>query len=308
MGGVVAPRCSATDTIVRMRLPSKANTFVILMVVSAVALLVQKWTGSVRGLFQPLALPQWVMSKFSRDAHDKVAGLLEPKITQEEARRLQQENESLRRLLADQQALADTLARQVAELSNLREQWPDSQARVVLAAVVAYDADRRRESLLIALDDRTGPLMRSGLWVVAGLHETPTRELLGERWLVGRIEEVQSRVARVQLVTDPKFKVAVQFGILTEKGWALADEACFLQGRGGGRMLAFPATRDYYAAGYRMVVVPPAADLPLRLSLGKIESSSVNADSSKCYDLTVVPWAPAESLTHVYVLVTPGKP
>jgi len=302
----VASHGSAVVISVRMRLPSKANTFVILMVVSAVlVLLPREWTNAVRGLFQPLALLQYLLNSASQKVEHKAEGLVEPKITQEEAQRLLRENQSLQRLLVDQQGLADTLARQVAELSNLRDQWPDSHARVILAPVIAFDADPRRESMSIALDERSGPLMRPKLWVVAGLHETPTRALLGERWLVGQISDVQPRVARVQLVTDPGFSVAVQFGILTEKGWALADEQCYLQGRGNGKMLADMVTRDYYAAGYRMAVVPPDANLPLRLSLGRIESSRVNPQSSKWYDLTVVPWAPARSLTHVYVLVTP---
>jgi hypothetical protein len=112
-------------------------------------------------------------------------------------------------------------------------------------------------------------------------------------------------VARVQLATDPRFQCGVRAGrVLADGTVQLAPEACVLNGIGGGRMRITQAVQDYYKAGYPLVVVPAARELPTALTLGRIESAAPRDDSPQHFDLGVVPWGRADSLTYVYVIST----
>ena len=288
-----------------MGVPSKSTVVWILL--AAVALtavfLPSSCTGWLRRPFQPLALLQWPVASSARETERVAHNSLGERITAAEAQRLRTENAELERLVVQQQLALNDFEERWERVTGLRDVLPDNDVQLVLAPVVAYDADPRRATLQIALNERTAPLVKPGQWVAAGLLQTPSRELLERQWLIGRVSEVQTRLARVQLATDPKFRTEVRVAILTDgTRWALSDEGCVLDGRGGGRMLISQARADYYEEGYRMVVVPASRELPFPLTLGQIESSKRRSDSSQHWDLAVVPWGPAESLTHVFVI------
>ncbi len=293
-----------------MRLPSKSATFAILMVASAVSafLVPSSWTAPVRGVFQPLGLVQWMFSSSGREAGAVVNGAGGQRVTQERARELLKENEELKTQVVNQQQMIDEFQAQLDQVTALRGQVPYSQARIVLAPVVSYDASPARDTLQIALNERTSSLIKVGQWVAAGVPETPTRELLCRQWLIGRVSEVHTRLARVQLATDPKFRAGVQAGRLAGQSagnqWRLelADEACVLDGQGGGKMLISQAKENYFESGNQLVGVPASRDLPAPFVLGRIVAAKHRDDSSKHYDLTVIPWGSVERLTHVYVI------
>ncbi|MCK4341289.1 MAG: hypothetical protein KAY37_06150 [Phycisphaerae bacterium] len=295
-----------------MRPPSKSGTFLILMTASAVsAFLLVSWTDWLRGPFQPLALGQWPVSASTRETAAAIDDLTAEDISPERALQLARENDALRQQLVEQQGRLTQLQQALDSATGLAAQSPDGNAVMVLAPVVSYDANPRRDTLLVALNERTHDLVRQGQWVAAAILEPPGQIQPSRRWLVGRVSEVQMRLARVQLATDPGFRTRVHAAQVLHEGDdtlhpASAGEGCILDGQGGGRMLISQAEEDYFASGYRIVVVPASRMLPSPLVLGRIESSKQRDDSARHYDLTVVPWGPVEALTHVYV-ISPGQ-
>lgn len=290
-----------------MRLPSKSGTFAILMMGSAVsALLVPSgWTAGLRGLFQPRALLQMPVSAAARETEQALNATLARPLSAREADRLRRGNEELRRQVVSQGRRLAEQQERLDDIAGLRGQSADNLSAIVLAAVASFDADPRRESLQVVLSARARPFVREGQWVAAGVRQDPSREMLAQQWLIGQVSEVHTRLARVQLITDPGFKLGVQTARVRADGtWQSDDKRCVLSGQGRGRMLIDQAEEDYFKSGYRIVMVPASRTLPFPLSLGRIDGSRVRDDSPQHVDLTVVPWQPIEELTHVYIIVT----
>ena len=288
-----------------MRLPSKSRLLLIVLGVAALALLLPSaCVNWVRGLFQPVALVQEPIAGGTRSLTEGIKNVFAREIPQDEAQRLLVENEELRRGMAAAQTGERELRDAFQRATGLRDLLPDSDVTIVLAPIVSYDADPRRESLRIRLDRQSTELVKVGQWVAAGLYATPSRELLRRQWLIGRVSEVQTRLARVQLATDPAFpRTPVRIATLGgDREWMLGEEQCLLEGIGGGRMWIGQAKKDYFAANERMVMVPSSRELPFPLSIGEIKSSDQQGDSPLHHDLTVVPWGPADAMTHVFVI------
>lgn len=298
-------------------MPSKTGMFWILIAASAVSAFVlpSRWTAPLRRLFQPLALLQWPVSR-AVTTGDGARGELAPgSMSREEAlelaERLRRENEELRDQLANQAGLLLSERQRVADLSGLTDQLADTHVQIVIAPVVSRDANPRRATLQIVLSQRQRALVREGGWVAAGRRpmaadrQTGGRELLHRQWLIGRVSEVQTRVARVQLTTDPNFQNEVRLARLDADGaLLLAEEGCVLEGRGHGRMRISRATRDHFTDGYRIVLAPASEMLPTPLILGRVVGSERRKDSAQHFDLQVAPWGETERLSHVYVVST----
>jgi cell shape-determining protein MreC len=271
----------------------------------------RSWTAPGRGLFQPLALLQWPMSwlagKTGRTVEPAAAEALPP----EQARELRAENARLQRQVLQQRLALQQAEGRVEELSGIADQMPDSHVGILIAPVVACDASPRHSTLLIAKGQQRR-WVQEGEWVVAGGAGAPdwdaeatVRDLLHRGWLIGRVSEVQPRVARVQLATDPRFKTEVWAARMLADGTVqLAGKPCHLQGVGAGRMSITQAVEDYFKTDYRLVVVPTSRDLPVPLTVGRIAGSTPRADSSQHFNLSVLPWGSADKLSHVFVLVT----
>jgi cell shape-determining protein MreC len=295
----------------RWRLPSKTAAFWILMALSAIgALLPRHWTAPARGLFQPLALLQWPLSWITGRTREAADSAVEPAISTGPAQELRDELERLQRQVLNQRLALQAAEERVEELSGLAGQMPDSHAGLIVAPVMSYDADPRHGTLLIAKGQQPH-WVREGQWVVAGGTGAPAwdssaavRDLLWRGWLIGRISEVQPRVARVQLTTDPRFATEVRTARLRPDGTVqLSADASHLRGRGPGRMQITQAVEDYYKDDYRIVVVPAQHDLPVPMTIGRITDSAPRNDSPQHFDLNVVPCGSIEQLTHVYVIV-----
>ncbi len=296
-----------------MRLPSKAASFWILTIASAASafLLPARWTTPGRGLFQPLGVLQWPALWLSQRVDQSVQATTRPALSDEQLRTLVDEVETLRRQVFQQRLRLESAEARIRELTGLTGQLPDAHMSIVIAPVVACDADRRGATLLIT-KGRQPQWLREGQWVVAAAARLPEwdqgatlRDLLDRGWLVGRVVEVRPRLARVQLVSDPRFRCVVRPArVLADGTVQLAPESALLVGRGAGRAAIQQAPRDYYAEGYRLLIVPATRELPVAMTIGRVAGSQPRGDSAQHFDLEVVPWGAAEELTHVYVLAT----
>ncbi|TWT44011.1 Cell shape-determining protein MreC [Phycisphaerae bacterium RAS1] len=289
---------------VHSRLTTKQGLFTILMFGAAVAALMPgAVSGWVRRFFQPLA---WFEAPIT-GVSQAISGQRGPPLTAEEAARLRVENEELRRLLGQQGLRVDDLENRLADITGLRSQLSDASAKIIIAAVMAYDGDPNRETLKIAKGSVAG--LRKGQWVAAGVdaaRRDPAetgRDLLMRQWLVGRVVAVEPYVGRVQLSTDPQFREPVIVaGAGADGRWKLGEERCFLRGKAHGRMEISQARRDYVAAGETLVVCPPSADLPLHLSIGQMIRSRPLDASPLHFDIEVRPWRAWQELSYVYVI------
>jgi hypothetical protein len=292
---------------------SKATVFWVLTVVSAISAFVLKpaWTDPVRQVVQISTLLQWPLSSGARDVREMATTAAAPEIPPERAQRLRDKVAELSRQVAQQRERMEQLEAHLAEVTGLRGHLPDSGTVIIPAPVVAYDADPRRAVLRVAITPRARQLIRPGQWVAAG---APRREwdaevtqtaweLLDQQWLIGRVERVHTRVATVRLTTDPGFRTEVRAARVRADGtWELAEAGCVLSGLGAGRLLVSQAPADYFAAGYRILVVPAGRGLPSPLSVGRVVAAVARDDSAQHFDLRVEPWRALDALTHVYVI------
>jgi cell shape-determining protein MreC len=227
--------------------------------------------------------------------------------------RLRAEVEELRRQIGHESAAYAELEERLADVSGIRDQLRESRTRILIARVIAEDASPMRDTLLITRGSTEG--VRVGQWVVAGKSAATTagqsgRELLGREWLIGRVSEVQPYRSRVLLATDPSFPKAADqkltrvrlARVLADGTWQLADGESLLIGAGRGHMRVEQAVRDYFAEGYRIVVAPASKDLPLAMTLGRVESSSPVVEAPLMFNLDVRPWGDAIRLGHVYLI------
>ncbi len=287
---------------------NKAGVFAILMSVSAVTafILPASWTNWLRAPFQPLALVQLPFASASRAVGEQI-GEIGAEGTPSE-RELQAEIEALSRQVGHQELEIAAQQELLDDLSDLTSRAGDALATIVLAPVAAYDSDRRRETLQIVLTERSRPYVRSGQWVAAGTSGPATRAGLAQQWLIGRVDQVQTRLATVQLITDPGFMAGVFLARPGPDGsWELDEKPCRLQGLPEpGRMLIDQAERDYAREGFEIVVAPSSERLPLAMSIGRLVNSVARSDSPQHVDLRVAPWGEISRLRYVYVLIPAG--
>ncbi len=290
-----------------MRLPSKKTTFWILMALSAVsALLVPGWTSGIRRFTQTLHLVQGAATELAHDAEDAVVPPAAPQLSAAEIAALQNENEELRRQVAQQQMQLIEAERRIKELTGLADQLPDSGREVVIAPVLGYDTDPRRATLQIMLRGDVYQAVEVGQWVLAGAPQpegADARVALDRQYLIGRVIHVAPHVATVQLVTDRGFpRTPVQLAaVQPDHTWRLAEEKCLMAGT-GREMRIDQATANYFKDGYQVVVAVPDRYLPVPLTIGLLTGARARTDSSQHFDLTAVPCGPLDRLSYVYVL------
>jgi cell shape-determining protein MreC len=293
----------------RVPLPTKSTTFALLMAASAIlALLPSSVTRGIRGLVQPFVFLQQPASALVRQSREAAEHLLVP-ISPEEARRAIEELESLKRERAQRQIRYEDLEEKFEEVSNLRGVLKDRNSRILLTSVISFDADPGRETIQIGRGRFDG--LREGMWVAAAEREPPAEgatgwDLLTRSWLVGRVVEVLPQTARVQLTTDPNFKMLVLTARQMPNGaWQRGTRECYMIGRGAGQMLLSEVEYNYHEAGHRVVLAPADRNLPAPLTLGRIENSRPVDDAPQHFNMTVTPWGDVRKLRHVYVIV-PG--
>lgn len=290
--------------------PSKAGVFLLLMLMALTSSLLPSGCGAwMRGTLQPLGWVQWGLRGTTQVAGDATVLALRPAPPPEEFDRLRRETEELRRQLAHQQLMNKELEQHVVDLSGIREEL-DAGAAILLADIVASDASPESQTLLIDRGATHG--IRTGDWVASGSAPSPAekdvtgRDLLLRQWLIGRVIETQPYFSRVQLASDPRFgpvevKVARR---LPDGVWQLADRRLALYGTGSDLMEIREATADYYAMGYRVVVVPLPGTTAGVLSVGQIEAARTDAQSALHYNLKVRAWGESRRLTRAFVILS----
>jgi cell shape-determining protein MreC len=295
------------------RLPSKRTTFWTLIAASILtALLPAVWTVWVRGLLQPLLIPQRLFTAMTQRAvrladhsSDPPRSVAEIQALMEERDALQRENEALTRALGHEQLRLGEAEERLGALTGLPEQLPDSNVQIVIAPIIAYDSSPSHETIRIQLSARQSEVVAVGQWVMAGAPEkagTDARVAYDRQWLIGRVTQVLPHLASVQLVTDRAFRgLDVQFARpLSDGTWERAEETGLLTGAGQGMRIE-QATQDFYTSGYK-VVVAVSRGLPFPLTVGRLTGSNRRTDSSQHFDLSVAPWASIDKLTYVFVL------
>ncbi len=275
-------------------------------------LLPPAWTGWLRAIMQPLAWMQLGATATTQAVQDVVESRRDD-VPREQLDTALRQRDELSRQLEHQSVRLAELEETVAVLTGLRERLDDPQARLVRAAVLAYDASPRRESLLIdrgSMNTSDEGRPRIGQWVSAGLgpgeHDAAVggREHLARQWLLGRISEVHAFTSRVQLASDPQFgPVRVRAAKRLQDG-TLRMEArdCLLEGRGDGRMVIRQAPANYFEAGSTLVLVPRSADAPATLEIGRITAASPVASAPLMFDHEVSPVADPRSIRYVFVI------
>ncbi|MBL8880818.1 MAG: hypothetical protein JNG88_17025 [Phycisphaerales bacterium] len=296
-----------------IRLPTKTGLFAVLMAVSALLLLVGggplNW---LRGVLQPIAILQRPVSDVIRVVTPRRVEGVPEHPTREQYQALFDENEQLRRQIAQQQSMIEGMHSRLTAVTGLRDQLRDLRGQIVMAPVVALDASPRRESLLIGRGSNQIAGLRPGLWVAAAPElisdeKDSGRERLARQVIIGRVNEVHPFTCRVQLISDPGFRnVPVRTARVKDDGtWQLVGAESLISGQGNGRMLMDRVPEDVFAAGARVVLLSPSSDLPAAMTLGRIESSRPRPDAPLFFDLDVQPWYPLNEFENVCVIV-PG--
>lgn len=286
-----------------MRLPSKPNLFVSLMVASAISAFVlpMGWTSWLRKPIQVIELLQWPFRSLARSTTEAISGSAASRQTQ-----LEHEVETLRLQLGQQEEALANFQRLLDDATGLRGQMPDQQFKIILAPIVAFDANPRRDTLSVVLNADQVSWVRAGQWVAAGEWDTPTRERLARQWLIGRVVEVQTRSARIELTTDVNFKSRVNLGRFEgtspERPVLLLGPDLFRLDGAGGRMSISQAPGDFYGSGDRLVFAPASRELPFPMVLGRLTGATQDTRSAKHYELAVEPWGSVRKLTHVYII------
>lgn len=302
---------------------SKSTVFALLMIAALLgALAPAHWTSWVGAIFQPLAGAKLMFLAGARGvtgggeaAPDDPAAL--------DVNQLWRENEELKRLLTHQALQLDTLEQQLRTATRIHDLLKDPQARLIIAAVVAYDATPTQETIEIARGSRAG--VRLDDWVAAGAPEadaapeaggaaaTPKLtgyQLLLRQALIGRVVEVFPFTARVRLTTDPAFgpirtRVAKR---LDDGSVRPHDERPLLYGSGSGRMEIREAKLNFAKLSFTLVLTDAGGGSGLGLLLGTVEGSRSVAGSPLHHDLDVRPLVDARSLSRVYVISRPATP
>jgi hypothetical protein len=303
------------------RLPSKSTIFWVLMGLGTASalLLPTEWTTVGRRLWQWMTFLTQPTTAGARQVEQFVEQHTTPAISQAEAQALLAENEQLQRQIVQQRLTLDEWKKRLDEVAGLPGQGPDKNVGLIVAPVVAYDSNPRRETLLITVtvDEarvlsnlvQRGP--QTPVWVVAAGGAAPDwdtdprqRDMVNRGWVVGCVVDVQPRLARVQLTTDPAFHALVRAGKPARDGTTtFAPDDALLRGLGGGKMRIEQAVQNYYASGYVSVWLRTGASWPVDLVLGRIGAARVRDDSSQHFDLQVLPAGRVQQLSHVYVLI-----
>ncbi len=284
----------------RVGLPSKTAWFALLLALAGLAaVLPPSYSRWMRAPFQLFSLPQWgaVTATQALSARE-----------QTELDRLRAENAALQRLVAQQTVWLEDLGRRTDELTRLRDQLWGERVQIVVAPVQGWDASSLRDALVVGSGSEDG--IRPGCWVVAG-STLRDPSLYGAQhvlrgWFVGQVSEAQTHVSRVQLTSDPRFQASVSvLRVLADGTWQALGKTYVVTGAGQGRMRIDRCDADLLKLGYTIVALPTSPGRPAMLSIGQIVSSEPNPLSALHFDLTILPWAAAEELRHVYILVVP---
>lgn len=298
-----------------LRRPSRGGFFALLMLgAGLLALTPPGWTHWLRNILQPIAMLQRPVALGAQNVRDSIEARTHGALPADEADRLRDEADQLRRLALNQQLTIADLEERLAAVTLLREQVGGARVKLVIAEVVAYDTVPSRATIRISEGSRTITGLKPDLWVAAA--STPpwlppaarAREAAQRHWIIGRISDVQPFVSTVQLTTDPGFgPIEVQPASMADDGtWSSVNLRCALQGIGAGRMWMDRVPREL-PADKTVIYVPTSELLPVPMVIGQVSSSRRLPEAPQHFNYEVRPWADLVHLRFVYIIVPAGS-
>ncbi|HUT29127.1 MAG TPA: rod shape-determining protein MreC [Sedimentisphaerales bacterium] len=167
------------------------------------------------------------------------------------------------------------------DCSGLRQRLPLEGARLLPADVTAA-ADRSASSFFINRGKSDG--LAEGQFV------------LGENSIVGTIDDVLSRSARVKLITDPDSAIGVKIESLNLR--------CFMRGKGnGGAAIEMVGTKHKVKTGQKVYAAPHVGLLDDYIIAGEITACGRDQKAPWLWDITVEPVCDIEQLYDVDVII-----
>lgn len=288
-----------------MRSASHRATFALLMIASFfTALVPERYTRWSQAPFQILTRANAAISVWGAGARD----LVTPRPgdpTPEEARRLVEENASLKREIAAQGARVAHLEGLVDELTALRGQLDNQDNTIVIAPIAGWDSATTRATLTLARGASQG--IQVDDWVTAGLprdEADPTAtglQQIQRQWLIGRVIAVDDYQSTVRLATDPAFKCQIVTARVAANGaWELGRNAV-LYGALHDAMILKSVPENLIETGYTEILasIPSVERMPLLIGRA-VECRQLRTGLH--YDVKVVPPENVRQLTYAFVI------
>ncbi len=259
----------------------------VLVAISLLALLLpRRWTSRLTGLTQVILPFQKAVTR-SADAvaaspPGRVLGVSDPTYDQLQRRELSLQHEAAALAAKVQELEREVELLSATRLWNAGGRRLGSRGRLVPAAVVAGDVVPWRSSRSIDAGVlqgvRRGSPVVSRYFTIDRGEESGLRSglsiLLGEV-LVGVVDQVSSRSARVALLSDISSGRKVRVGRRTEFGFVTANRSFWLVGRGDGLMEINDVDRREVEAGEVAVGDVAVSDpldevLPAAMTIGRV--------------------------------------
>lgn len=166
----------------------------------------------------------------------------------------------------------------IEQLSNLRQRYPLSGAGFVPAQVITANITPLRCELVINRGQDEG--IRTGQFVLA------------DNSVIGTVISVDSRTARIRLITDRESKIAVKIG----------DADRFMHGCGDSQARV-PMIKTKVPVGAKVVASEKAGFLDVPMVVGDVVQCENNSQSALLWDLIVEPVGDLGKLQKVTVVV-----
>jgi cell shape-determining protein MreC len=301
------------------RLP-KPFVFGLLMAASFVtAMLPPETLAYMRGLAQPLGLPQWLAQTASHQTQRAAMTLLSRRVPSEQFERLAAERDALQTEIATLRYWNGQLQSTVAELANVRKMGFPAHGTLIPARVLGMDAAPGRDSMSVGKGDmqkvEKNDWVISSLTVGAGTDQgvEPLTHVLGRQYLIGWVEQVAPLTSRVILLSDklagksrPR-KVLISPNDLSSRPAEDETKVFILEPFGGGRMIIRDIPRllvetGQVRAGDLVTSVPDDTRLPIAVVIGPIEDLRPNRDNPVCFNAVVRHMVDPASLSEVLIV------
>ena len=304
--------------------PSRETVFVILMILSAMALFAPPGlTDPIKHVVQFMVPAQ----DLSRTAALKGASRAQAL----DANRSEEESDLFVRELANRKATILQLQAEIDRLRSLRDENLPPAIPLLDARVVARDVAAWRDSALVARGSLRGVGWKD--WVASrffinrgSVSEVQKGQVvLARECLIGRVEQVSPYMARVQLLSDiDSPRIAVRIASVAGTDVEFIDFECSLRGDGGGKMaienvearyIETSAEKDDREPGpARKIKVedlvytaPGHLGLPTPMAVGRVAKITENPRKRLVYHLEVEPLVSIDELQDVFVIPLLGE-